>query len=418
MRTNFVEYESCDDRGVNDEPRTDGLWSEVRRGWMRNHEIRRYREIAGVGPDEALIWWEHWVFPAEAKAAIENGWSPEEARVAVQLRLRERGQELSNLQRQAEAASRLEEERREQERREEERQERLERERERQAQLEVPEIRARREHLQHLLLAQVAEPDSMMESISVSDRITVTAWAGAGSPPDTAEYVCLSDGTWQSVTEPAGPPKRLSDILSVPISGALHVRTLGASPTPSALAASLPRSAHYLEPTDEFDTGDAVLDGYITGMVQVAINGQRWAPFESGSSGPDEIVWLPCDQEMLELEQAAPAGVLIASASGIEWGSRTSGTFCWSLIDTGMGYVCFIAEPDEDANVYLVESGRGKTYSDFAHQFIGWIDWPPVSAAVARALELGGEFHGRESELYDGGSESCEVSAAFHLPGV
>ncbi len=194
---------------------------------------------------------------------------------------------------------------------------------------------------------------------------------------------------------------------------ALHVETVGTMPSPADLALGLPRSSEYLGLAEEIETGDEVLDRHLsTGVIQVAINGRRWAAFPLESDQPDDIKWLECDPDELEYGEAVPKGQTIAWASGIENGSMTSGTFSWSLIDVGEGYVCFVADPDDDSNTYSVEERQGRTNLQLVHAFVTWVDWEPVSGAVARAIELGGRFDGAASELDDEWSDSCEVSAS------
>jgi len=234
---------------------------------MSARDIRRYREIAGLEPENAFVWWEHSVFPAEAKAAIDAGLSPQEAREAAQQRLRQSMRDLREVARQMEAGERLRREQQENAEREREIQRELERARERQEQMDAPETRARREKLRRRLLANTVEASPAVDSIAASDSISVTQWSAQGSDPTVAEYVCLPDGKWQCLSAPTQSPRALADILSVPVVGALHVRALGRDVNPSALAGALPCSVEYLMATDELETGDNVLDDFSLGLV-------------------------------------------------------------------------------------------------------------------------------------------------------
>lgn len=252
-------------------------------------------------------------------------------------------------------------------------------------------------------------------------RITVSRWAAEGGEPDVTTYDQMADGMWQSASAPTAPLCTLDELMYVEVDGALHVETVGASPSPWTLAAALPRGSEYLGPSAEVETGDELLDRYLySGVIQVAINTQRWAAFPLRSGQPDAVIWLECDlAELNDYERAAPvARRTIGWASGIENESRTSGTFSWSLIEVDEGYLCFIADPDDDSNSYSVESRQGRTNAELAQAFLDWVDWDPVSCAVARAIELGGEFDGVASDLDKEFSDSCEVSAFVDLSQI
>ena len=247
-------------------------------------------------------------------------------------------------------------------------------------------------------------------------RITVSRWSADSDEPGVENYDQLADGSWQATSEPTAPPCTLEDIMFVDPDGALHVETVGAVPSPSILAAALPQSPEYLESVDEIETGDEVLDQYIgSGVRQVAINDQWWAAFPLGSDQPDAIMWLHCKPDEYDDAQSAPVGASIAWASGIENDSMTSGTSSWSIIDVGAGYVCFIADPDDDSNTYSVENRRGRTNLELSQAFVTWVDWEPVSSAVARAIELDGTFEGLASDFDDEWSDTCEVRAYVDL---
>ena len=199
--------------------------------------------------------------------------------------------------------------------------------------------------------------------------------------------------------------------------GALRAETTGPTPSAATLAAALPRSLDYVEGIEEVETGDDVLDEYLySGIIQVAINDQRWAAFRLSGAEADEAVWLPCNPEELQFSRAVPDGTTIALAAGIEWGSMTSGTFSWSLVDIGSGLVCFVADPDEDPTTCQLEPRRDRTNLELARAFADWVDWEPVSLAVTRAIETGGEFDGVAADFDEEWSDSCEVTASIMLP--
>lgn len=248
-------------------------------------------------------------------------------------------------------------------------------------------------------------------------RITVRRWSSDNDKPDISTYALAADDRWRRVEpEPRSAACTLEEIMFFDPDGAMHVETTGSNPPPAVLGAALPRTSAYLECCDEIETDDEVLDRNLgSGLRQVAINGQRWYPFPFQTDQPEAVVWLECDHDELERDRAIPSGVEIASAGGIETGSMTSGWFSWSLLDVGFGYVCFVSEPDEDSNTYLVEERQGRTNRELAEEFAHWVDWGPVSDAVVRAIELGGDFDGVASELHQRWSDSCEVSAHVDL---
>ncbi len=139
-------------------------------------------------------------------------------------------------------------------------------------------------------------------------RITVSRWTADSDEPDVNTYDQLADGVWQRASEPTAPRCTLDELMFVEIDGALHVETVGAMPSPSTLAAALPRSSEYLGPSAEIETGDELLDRYLnSGVIQVAINTQRWAAFPLRSGQPDAVIWLECDPaELDDYERAAP----------------------------------------------------------------------------------------------------------------
>ena len=195
---------------------------------------------------------------------------------------------------------------------------------------------------------------------------------------------------------------------------ALYVEIPGTTPAPSTLASALPCSVEYTGLVDELETGDELLDRYLgSGVVQVAINEQRWAAFLPCSGNLDPVVWLECDGYELENYRLVPKGTTIAWASGIEDESMTSQRYSWSVIDVGGGWVSFVA--DGDSLLCCVEERGGRTNLELAQALVSRVDWDPVSAALARAIELGGHFDGVASELDQELSDSCEVSASVEL---
>lgn len=251
-------------------------------------------------------------------------------------------------------------------------------------------------------------------------RITVRRWTPDHDEPDVGIYELTPDGVWTRAGSESGAPAcTLEEIMFVDPDGAIHVETDGTTPTPATLAAALPQSSEYLGYVDEIETGDEVLDQHLyTGLRQVAINGQRWDAFPLNSDQPDAVAWLECDIDDREFDRSVPLGQQIAWASGIENASMTSGTFSWSLLDVSGDYVCFVAKPDGESDTYVVEDRHGRTNSELARDFVTWVDWGPVAGAVARAIELGGEFDGDASELDEEWSDSCEVSAYVDLSGT
>ena len=247
-------------------------------------------------------------------------------------------------------------------------------------------------------------------------RITVTRWTYDADEPDVATHRQLGDGTWQRTNEPSAPPKALEDLVFVDTESAVHIVTDGTTPPASVIAAALPRSSECLRRAEGILTGNDLLDRYVdAGVIQVVIDEQRWAPYDLNADDSGSVIWLECDLNEFDHNTPAPAGDEIAWASGIELGSMTSGTFSWSIVDIGNGFICFTADPDDDENTYIVEPRNGRTNLELAQRFVSWVDWGPVSDAVARAIELGGDFTGVASELDSDWSDSCEVSASVDL---
>ena len=56
----------------------DRIWSEVRQQHMPRLEERLYLERAGLAPDEAVRWWERYIFSTEAADAVSAGRTIEE----------------------------------------------------------------------------------------------------------------------------------------------------------------------------------------------------------------------------------------------------------------------------------------------------------------------------------------------------
>lgn len=93
----------------------------------------------------------------------------------------------------------------------------------------------------------------------------------------------------------------------------------------------------------------------------------------------------------------------------------TSGYSSWTLLDLGQGYVCFVATPDESSISCCVEKRLGRTNLELAREFEQWVDWEHVAQAVGRAIELGGHFEGKASDLDNQMSESCVIDAFVDL---
>lgn len=243
-------------------------------------------------------------------------------------------------------------------------------------------------------------------------RITVRRWTADCAEPMFKMYEQAPDGTWFDVSESAAASSTLETIMFVDPDGALDVETVGTAPPVAVLAAALPQSDGYLEAENKVETGVEVLDYYLgRGLTPVAINGQRWAPFPMKSAN----VWLECDPDELQRGTAAPVGQTIASAGCIEEDSMTSGMYMWFLLDVGSGYVCFVEAPDEDENTYWVEERHGRSNLELAQNFVNWVPGGPVSQAVVRAIEVGGEFDGAASDFDEEDSDSCKIGAYVDL---
>ena len=244
-------------------------------------------------------------------------------------------------------------------------------------------------------------------------QITVSKWTDEDDDPADTTYEQLADGTWNDVSNPSNPPLTLSEVMFVGLNEALCVTTAGDQPSPAELAAALPRSSDYLQRVPEIETGNEVLDFAIEpGVVPVAIN-DRWWVARPVSGAADGMSWLECEPD--GNNKPYPVGRVIASASGIENGSMTSGLSFWSLLDVGGDMVCFATDLDEGEDEVSIETRNGRTDLELAYQFGNWIEWEPVSLAVFEAISAGGSFDGTEAELNEDGSTTCEVEAWVDL---
>lgn len=402
---------------MSDTDKSDEMWSELRGEFMPELAIRRFKEIAGLEPHEAFHWWEQSVFPAEARDAIHAGIGPTEAyRAAVSAQRAKTEQRLADAQEATEARIRAENERRNLEREREEQEEREYRESklkdEEEQKVARQERLARQEAFARRLRESAGVPDDPTNDSVGPARISVARYTDGSSEPEIAGYVRLDDETWQPVSHDPAPAQPLEEILSFQDGQAIHIHTSDPSSI-SIVAAALPRSNDVLHGVEEFDTGDDALSDCL-GLPQVAIDGFRWAPF---AVNPDdhEIAWFKCDEEQLENERAVPAGDALAEASGIETASRTSGFDQWKLLELRDGYWCFVAELDEQEDIYEIEHRNGRTDPELVEVFAGWIDWEPVASAVWYAVEHGGSFDGVASELWEKWSETCRISAWIRL---
>ena len=403
---------------MSDNNNSEQLWSELRGEYMPDLAIRRFRDIAGLEPQEAFIWWEHSVFPSEAKAAIANNIGPEEAnRLAVDaFRTKttsvsepsedDAGPETPDITAEPDPEHEARKARRRERAAERKRERELEAEQERLAEL------ARIEQFEQQMSDAVATAHvGDADDVSV---IAVARWESEDSEPAIAGYVQLSDGSWQSLTDETMPSRPLTDIVHIAYGQALHVYTHGAASTRAVVAAALPRTPDVLEHEEEFVTGHAVLDTYIC-RRQVAIDHCRWAPFEVSIDGNEEIRWFKCDEDSVEEEVAIPAGKTIGVATTIEWESRTSGSLNWYLTEIDETMICFAAWLDEAGWSIMIEPRRNQTASELAEGFGSWIGISDVAAAVSHAFDNEGVFDGRASELWDGWSETCEISVWLEL---
>lgn len=248
-------------------------------------------------------------------------------------------------------------------------------------------------------------------------QITVHRWSQDNNVPEVSSYVLTADGTWTKTGSDSGATTyTLKEIMFVGPGDAFHVTTDEPVPAPEVLAAALPQLPEYMDDVFEIETGDEVLDEFLnTGLRQVAINGHRWGMFPVNSDQADGVVWLEWDPDELYSGRPVPLGHQIAYAYGSEGASMTSGDDSWSLLDIAGNFVCFVAQPDSEEKQYFVEHRRGRTNRDLADDFHAWVDWHPVSMAVARAIEDGGEYSGSAYELDSDWSESLSVHAEVDL---
>ena len=77
----------------------------------------------------------------------------------------------------------------------------------------------------------------------------------------------------------------------------------------------------------------------------------------------------------------------------------------------GEDFACFVEKPDDEPIRCDVVQRKGRTDLELANGFVNYIDWEPVAAAAARAIELGGDVNGFASDFDEDWSDSCEVSA-------
>lgn len=105
----------------------DQIWSEIRQQLMPKLEERLYLERAGLAPEEAVKWWERYIFSREAADAVSAGRTiEEELELLPERREAQRAehQQQTETQQQRQVAARDKERRREEERRALEQQER------------------------------------------------------------------------------------------------------------------------------------------------------------------------------------------------------------------------------------------------------------------------------------------------------
>ncbi|MEN9504242.1 MAG: hypothetical protein RI958_168 [Actinomycetota bacterium] len=248
-------------------------------------------------------------------------------------------------------------------------------------------------------------------------RITVTTWID--TPDETEEvsrsYVEQSDGTWRDVEDPSSPPRTLAELVSVEPGEPLEVDTHDTL-RPERVAAALPRSMDHLDTYCEIETGNDLLDTDVDGGgTPVVIDGERWALFAVGRDEPDGALWLRCDPEALDgSELRVVTRRTIAYASGMEEASMTAGHFGWEVAEVEDGIVAFLSSLDGE-HACRIEPRDGRTDRQLALDLGTWIDWDPVAGALARAIELGGEYEGTADELDPEWSDSCVIRSVVDL---
>jgi len=249
----------------------------------------------------------------------------------------------------------------------------------------------------------------------MSLRIKITKWFDERSvSPEIAVLVSDDDRVWRLDADLLEQEAvDLPEALFVNPGGAIRIDIERGAPSLKRIADELPKTLEYIGWSTDWglETGDDAIDALCDdGGMRVLIDGDRWGLFEI--SGLDDSVrefnWFPCYPNY---EKAQPSGRTIAYCSGIESASRTSGYFCYWVLELDDDNVAFCVDLDEDGFSLSIERRAGRSDVEIARTLRGYVDWPPVELALDRAIASEGYFDGVASELDPEMSETCEVSA-------
>ncbi len=246
-------------------------------------------------------------------------------------------------------------------------------------------------------------------------ELVVTKWDSNGDETESC-FVRHTDGRWIAAGDDLGTSFILEQMVSVGPGEAIWIETSG-SIVAADVAAALPRNPDHVGYQPDLYTGDDYIDRYVDiGGTPVVIDGERWAAFPLFDGGTQTVGWYPCDRDELDCERGVPVTRRrLAQASVIELASRTGGTSRWWVDEVDDDTVCFTDDLDEEPTDRYLETRAGRSDREIIEMFMRVVDIPPVAMAIARALQTGGDFHGRASELSPEFAETCEVSVEIYI---
>jgi hypothetical protein len=125
--------------------------------------------------------------------------------------------------------------------------------------------------------------------------------------------------------------------------------------------------------------------------VAVVVDGERLVAFVVNDDQLSEAVWIRCDRKRRMRVVRYPLLSGRRRQLRVLSGTHLYGTSVWALKEIDDDLVVFVEDLDDESISHFVERRSGCSDLKLLVGLVDRVDWDPVSLALGRAIELGGE---------------------------